>query len=214
MFGRLLTAVLALFLVAQPLAAAPAPAVSPNAGGAAPSAPRPGAVPPGLGKAGPSATEGKLDWFTVAGNAFVPEANTSWSAASENNGCLSDPGGGLWTASINIPDGSIIEQTWVGFYNHNATGGPGVVALVSYAISGTTNSLVVFGAAPPPIANVGPFGFLRDGTNGPLDITIDNSQNAYVFSWLSTGAAQDLCYMSIAYQPPPVFGSLLPAVEK
>jgi hypothetical protein len=213
MFGRLLTAVLALFLVAQPLAAAPAPAVSPNAGGAAPSAPRPGAVPPGLGKAGPSATEGKLDWFTVAGNAFVPEANTSWSAASENNGCLSDPGGGLWTASINIPDGSIIEQTWVGFYNHNATGGPGVVALVSYAISGTTSALATFNAVPPPTANSA-YGFMRDGGSLNSTVTIDSSQNAYAFFWLSVGAAQDLCSMQVGYEPPPVFGSLLPSITK
>jgi hypothetical protein len=205
--------VLALFLVAQPIAAAPAPAPPTVASGGVSTVSQRGAFPAAPAKAGPSATADKLDWFTVTGSAFVPQTNTSWSAASENNGCLSDPGGGIWTASLNIPDGSIIEQLWVNFYDHPVTGAPGAVSLVSYAISGTTSALATFNAVPPPTANSA-YGFMRDGGSLNSTVTIDSSQNAYAFFWLSVGAAQDLCSMQVGYEPPPVFGSLLPSITK
>ncbi len=217
MFGRLTTALLALFLVAQPLAAAPAPASPPGAGNQAAteatSVTRPGAIPTGAGWAQPSATRSNEYWFTVAGSGFIPESSSlTWNyPTSIADGCMNPTSAGTWRASINVPDGSILKEVYFGYYN-TALAQSSTAYIQEFALGGTTSVPAKLTSVPGSTLT----GFANTWQEIAPAVTVDNFHNALAFKWNVTqsgGGEQELCFVTVGYQPPSVFGSFLPSLD-
>ena len=141
----------------------------------------------------PSAQSAKLEFFTVAGTGFIPYTDTiTWTYGG--NGCIIPSSSGYWRASVNIPDGSVIKYMYFGYYN-TASSTASSAYLYSYGYTGTAVELAGLNSSPGSTTGAG---YYYVGGAATDNYTINNLNNAYVFSW-SGSTTQELCYMQVGY---------------
>jgi hypothetical protein len=169
----------------------------------------PAAVPavPGADMAVPGAPNAAWKWFTTAGAVFMPWSNTmQWTYGG--TGCLQPTTTGFWRAGVNIPDGSTLKQVYFGFYNSGVST-PSTANLYRYTYTGSAVQIAtVNSVAGTTYTGYSYTGVLISGT-----VTVDNLNNAYVFTW-SGSENQQLCYIQVGYIPPSIFGLALPVIVK
>ena len=153
-----------------------------------------------------STTGTNWKWYTMAGAVFIPWSNTmTWSYGGA--GCLQPTTAGYWRASFNLPDGSLLEQMYFGFYN-SVSSLASTANLYAYSYTGTATPIATVDSVP---------GSSSTGYNytGVLisDVKVDNLNNSYTFSW-SGSTTQQLCYIQVGYIPTNAFGLALPLIMK
>ncbi len=145
-------------------------------------------------------------WYTMAGSVFIPsQSGMTW--AYGGSGCMQPNSGGVWRASINLPDGSKVRYFWFGYYSY-ANSTSSAAYFYRYGYDGSTTTIATLNSNPGSSAT----GYHYVNVNLP-DITIDNSWNAYVFVW-GGSTNQQLCYMQIGYVPQSIFGVALPVIKR
>ena len=145
-------------------------------------------------------------WYTMAGAVFIPWSNTmTWSYGG--NGCLQPTTAGYWRASFNIPDGSLLEQLYFGFYN-SAGSLASSANLYAYGYTGSATQIATVDSVPGSTYT----GYSYIGV--PIsDVKVDNLNNAYTLTW-SGSTTQQLCYIQVGYIPTNAFGLALPLIRK
>jgi hypothetical protein len=160
----------------------------------------------GAGDGGPSAATVSWKWFTTAGAVFIPWSNTmTWSYGGA--GCLQPSAAGFWRASVNIPDGSILEELYFGYYN-SAGSQASTANLYAYGYTGTSTQIATVNSSPGSTAT----GYSYSGVL-ISNVKVDNLSNAYTFTW-SGSTTQQLCYIQVGYIPYNAFGVALPTILK
>jgi hypothetical protein len=177
---------------------------------AAPAVSGEGMLAPGNDGAGRNVVSSMYKYFTVAGSSFLPATNTiNWTYGGV--GCIHPTATGYWRAGINIPDGSIIDYMWVGYFV-TETSTPTTGFLYSFSDSGVAVPL----AQVTTIAGSASYtGFKYVGiTMAPL--TLNNLNNAYAFAWSGATPASvtELCYFEVEYTPYNAFNVALPNISK
>jgi hypothetical protein len=147
-----------------------------------------------------------LRWYTQAGAVFIPYTNSlTWTYGG--SGCIQPAASGYWRASVNLPDNSIMKYVYFGFFN-TAGSTASTAFLYRYTYTGTAVMIAQVTSSPGSSST----GYHYSAVNFP-DETVDNFDNAYVFSW-SGSATQQLCYVQVGYVSPSIFGAALPLVTK
>ena len=129
----------------------------------------------------------------------------SWSYGGA--GCLQPTAGGYWRASVNIPDGALLEEIYFGFFN-SAGSLASTANLYAYGYTGTSTQIATVDSVPGSSS----IGYSYIGV--PIsDVKVDNLNNAYTLTW-SGSTTQLLCYFQVGYIPYNAFGLALPAIMK
>ncbi len=203
MFGRLVAALLALFLLAQPLGAAPAPALPPGTDAEVSVASQPaGSAIAGGGIAGET-------FFDVVGGAFRPVSSSgaTWVGGDD---CLLPTGTGQWVANVTLPSGSAIWELYIDYYNTSVSA-DSTATLASYPVDGGTSTKILTLTSLPGSTNPGSwYSFVRLTTSG---VDVNDTTTRYELLW-SGSTSQCLYGMQVGYVPPPFFGSFLPGLNK
>jgi len=145
-------------------------------------------------------------WYTMAGAVFIPWSNImTWSYGGA--GCLQPTTTGFWRASFNIPDGSLLEEMYFGFYN-SASSAASTAYLYAYSYNGAVTPIATINSVPGST-------FTGYDYEAALisDVKVDNLTNAYAFTW-SGSTSQQLCYIQVGYIPTNAFGVALPLIMK
>jgi hypothetical protein len=205
--------VAALLIPSIAAAAAPPDPLSPPVEPARPTTQQaPNAAPPepGVKGMGPNSPElASLKWYSMAGSGFVPSSNTmNWYYAG--SGCVHPTTAGPWRMNVNLPDGATAKWLYVGYWNYaNSTKTTGQL----WKYDGATGIATVIATLETTLGTAGT-GFKYAAV--ALNESINNTWNSYSFVWQGPTPAtvQELCYMQLGYNPPPVFGSFAPFLRK
>jgi hypothetical protein len=169
-------------------------------------APAAGMPAPGADANVPNSPTASWKWFTVAGAAFIPSSNAmTW--AYGGAGCLAPSSAGVWRASINIPDGSILEEIYFGYWN-SASSASSTAYLYRYYYTGTYQEVTHVNSK----AGSAETGYNYIGATFNIQ-TVDNLLNSYAFVW-GGSTTQQLCYIQVGYIPSNAFGLALPSISK
>jgi hypothetical protein len=109
----------------------------------------------------------------------------------------SSNGGGYWDAPVYLPQGAVVTNVRMYYYNTNAT-------TKCNALFGYFNFASESGSYPGNWSSTGSSGLGFDDT-GPLNITIDNTTYAYIVAWQPNVATNTMRLegFQIFYTPPP-----------
>jgi len=159
--------------------------------------------------AGPAPAVASLSWYAVRGPVFTPNSSTMvWSNVGGNY-CMGSSTAGVWRASLNIPDGSIIKALVFGYYNGSAADTASSAYIYRLLDAGGASTLFNVTSSPGSTH----LGFHSVGTSITSDVyVVDNSAYSYFFHW-SGSTTQDLCYMKVGYVAPSIFGVALPVIQ-
>ena len=146
-------------------------------------------------------------WWSASGTTFVP-AHSSITYNYGYSGCVdTSASGDVWRGIVNLPHGSKITGMWFNYQNQIVDPADTTIWLRRYKYDGSYNDILSV------IGTINTIGNKTQWTQTVAYNTVDNYSYAYVLVWVGN-ANQNLCGVNLRYEPPPIFFTALPMIEK
>lgn len=150
-----------------------------------------------------------LSHFSMSPWAFRPFTSSVMYGVSMSD-CMyatANAGGvAIFRAELPLPEGSIIKSVSFSYRNPDPVLKSYVTLFANTA--GTETSLTQAAAMTSTVYGV--------ATSPPITVTVDMSNSFYILTWYpnATSDVNQLCGVFVDYVKPPVFGALLPAIQR
>ncbi len=150
-----------------------------------------------------------LSHFSMSPWAFRPLTSSTTYGISTSN-CVyanSNPkDGAIYIADLPLPEGSVMKSVSFSYRNSDPVLKSYVTLFASTA--GVETSLTQAASTTSTAYGV--------ATSPPITVTVDMSNSFYFLTWYpnATSDVNQLCGVSVDYVKPPVFGALLPAIQR